>query len=356
MVRLIITYIAITALLFSCDTSIQPNQTCDMVNANGEGIFVLCEGLYGYNNATLWFSDMTNSEDVFSCANNGRKLGDTANDLLKINDSTFAIIVSSSNEVFVCNRKGKIIRAGYIPESGHFLKKGALFNDSILFISDLYADLIWKVNLISMKFDTLINNTLCAPDGIEIHENILAICNSGYGVFRYKEPYAGTVLFYDLNTKKSIVKTIGPNVQNITYSPKTQSWLAQYSHLTTQKDSIGGLVELSALNYQVKSFQRGKYSSKVILAQDQSALYAIVDNSLYRRSIENDVFSEKIDLILRNETIDSWYRVFLLKNSLCIFNAGNFMVNGNIMIVDPEKKILSSRISVGLNPNTLISM
>ena len=89
------------ALLAAC--SLEPaddTPTKGEPTANDDRLLILCEGLWGMNNASLSLLDhgvLTNH--WFQQQNPGERLGDTANDILQVNDTLIAISVNWSNIV-----------------------------------------------------------------------------------------------------------------------------------------------------------------------------------------------------------------------------------------------------------------
>ena len=86
---------AFTALFSSCDS----NSDSPQVNpAISTGVYVLNEGQYQSNNASLTYYDLTTSTvtgDVFTVKNN-RGLGDTGQDVLKYGSKVYIAIFKSS--------------------------------------------------------------------------------------------------------------------------------------------------------------------------------------------------------------------------------------------------------------------
>ena len=100
-------------LLASC--SLEPaddTPTDSKPTANADRLLILCEGLWGMNNASLSLLDhgvLTNH--WFRQQNPGERLGDTANDILQVNDTLIAISVNWSNIVQYIRPDGTAIAA-----------------------------------------------------------------------------------------------------------------------------------------------------------------------------------------------------------------------------------------------------
>lgn len=76
-----------------------------------DGVYILNNGSEGYNNSSLTFYDPVGNvvtQDVF-LARNGKKLGDTAQDIIIYGNKMY-ITVYKSGVIFVTDKKGKIIR------------------------------------------------------------------------------------------------------------------------------------------------------------------------------------------------------------------------------------------------------
>jgi hypothetical protein len=309
-------------------------------------MMVLCEGLYGFDNASLWGIGKSESADLFSCKN-GRKLGDTANDLIKISDSLNIIIVSTSNEIIKVSNQGKIVSSYQVKGPGHFLKKACNINDSLIAIPDLYGDKVYVFNHVAMSLDSLKLTSLCAPDGIAYGEGHLVIANSGYGVFRKDELNAGTITIYDVNTKSSRFVKTGINPQNVTYDQSTKRWMIQYAHLTTMPDSTGGLVVLNQAFTELYHL-RGQYMG--IQVRKLENTYALCGKSIIRINDSGNV----LDTLLVNNTRNQWYRIGLIQNRLYICNARNYTLPGSVLLLNDQSTMIEREMSVGINPSIVI--
>jgi hypothetical protein len=341
-------------LLYSCTNQIDPiPDTCYI--SEDSGVYVLCEGLYGYNNSSLWYqSDLSSPPiNVFPCKNNGYALGDTANDIIKINDSLMALIISTSNEIHIMNSKtAKVIRSIVIQGNGHFLKKGVIFQDSLLLVTDLYADIVYQVNINSSEYLPFINLQLCAPEGIAVFGNTVAVCNSGYGIFRYKEPFAGTVLFYEIKTNTYTSVKTGINPQSIYYSLPSNSWFVLYSHITSMKDSIGGITEIEANSLHPIRDHKETFTGRGFYDTSLHILYAISKKGIHHIQSQNTILKDS--LILPAITGNQMYGIARNHSNLYILNARNFMVSGQILIYDLLTNRYTYSHEIGINPSKLL--
>jgi hypothetical protein len=346
MTHLLSICIILILTISSCSNDIVQPDDCDSNIPGQLDMMVLCEGLYGFDNASLWGIGKSESADLFSCKN-GRKLGDTANDLIKISDSLNIIIVSTSNEIIKVSNQGKIVSSYQVKGPGHFLKKACNVNDSLIAITDLYGDKVYVFNHVAMSLDSLNITKLCAPDGIAYGEGYLVIANSGYGVFRKDELNAGTITIYDVNTKSSRFVKTGINPQNVTYDRSAKRWMIQYAHLTTLPDSTGGLVVLNQAFTELYHL-RGQYMG--IQVRKLENTYALCGKSIIRINDSGNV----LDTLLVNNTRNQWYRIGLIQNRLYICNARNYTLPGSVLLLNDQSTMIEREMSVGINPSIVI--
>ena len=346
MMRIYFLLVLLSLTWISCTNNIVQPGDCDNAIPSDVSIFVLCEGLYGYDNAGLWGIGESVSAELFTCRNS-RKLGDTANDLIKISDSTFIIIVSTSNEIVKINKKAEIIGSYQVKGPGHFLKKGCIINDTCIAITDLYADKIYVLDHIDMSLDSLSIPNLCAPDGIAYGNGQIMIANSGYGVFRKDELNASTVAVYDVQTKFTRFKNTGINPQSIMYDDIDRRWLIQYAHLTTMPDSVGGLIILDeSLNHTVH--HRGPFIGMPVRYKGE--IHALCGTSIIR--INNDGIL--VDTVFRNTSSNQWYRIGSIQNRLYICNARNYSLPGTILFLNDQSNVILREVTVGVNPSIVV--
>jgi hypothetical protein len=304
--------------------------------------------MYGYDNASLWGRGSRGAIELFSCTNK-RRLGDTANDLLKISDSLFVIIVSTSNEILKIDSRGSIVSSVQLNGPGHFLKKGCIVNDSTIAITDVYADKVYLLNHITMSIDSLSIQGLCAPDGIAYGNGSLVIANSGYGIFRKDEMNASTLAIYELEAKRVRFQKTGVNPQHILYDSHENRWFIQYAHLTTMPDSLGGMYILNK-DFKELFHVRGSFVGSPVYVMNE--MYALNGKAIVRIPKT----SNNVDTVIVNRSNDQWYRLSTVKDKLMICNARNYMVPGTIMVLELGPLTVQSECSVGINPSVIIGL
>ncbi len=357
----------VLSLIFivSCvETPIAP--TVEIKPKTDSAVFILCEGLMGYNNSSLTRYDIINEIsdlNFYESINNGLKLGDTANDIVLKGDTAFvSVLGSKSIEVFNI-KSGKFINR-IILTGSRAPRKICLVNDSLAFVSDLYDNSVVAFN--PSNFQIIRDNILVGPqpEGIDIAGNYLIVCNSAYGDFNASDKDAETISIVDINTFQEIKKIkSAANSIEVKYNMKYNKFYVAYYNLPSRTDSVGGIIEYSATdfkqtNHWITNARNITFSTTsdtlFFINQTRAGLeskgwkgvsYIIINKS--------DVVNNLIENSNKN---DIWYSMSISKNNeIWIGNAKNHHTNGEILIYDlsnltKPKKIIQT----GLNPNKIV--
>lgn len=140
-VRKFLSAIGFAGLAF-CVTSCSPDDEPPIIldgPEGAEGLFVVCEGNWGYGNSSVSFIDTDNytvANEVFQRAN-GQKLGDTA-ESMTIHDDMAWIVVNTSGVVFAVD-KDTYVERGRVenlvsPRFIHFV------SDDKAYLTDMYSN------------------------------------------------------------------------------------------------------------------------------------------------------------------------------------------------------------------------
>lgn len=172
-----------------------PTQTADR-------LLVLCEGLWGMDNSTLSLLDngtVTNS--WFRKQNPGRKLGDTGNDMLQVNDTLIAISVNWSNIIQYIRPDGTAIDATEnIPNNRRLATDGKGFLYCTSYANHGY---VAKIDLRTKEIvDTC--HVGYEPEGLAYFDGRLFVCNSGGYSFQEGHNYESTVSVVDAETMREL--------------------------------------------------------------------------------------------------------------------------------------------------------
>jgi len=195
--------IAAIVLFYSCEKEpVEPDKPA--VVEVSKGIFVLNEGLYNMNNASLTFYNYDNSTAVtdFFDLKNGRKLGDSGNDIAIYGSKLYIVVTNSSQVEVVDANTGKSVKQisffdGETPRQ----PRNIAFHGSKAFVCSFDGTLavIDTASLSIEKFTTVGRN----PDGIAVANNKVYVSNSGG--LDYPN-YDNTVSVVDIASFKEIKK------------------------------------------------------------------------------------------------------------------------------------------------------
>ncbi|MDR1459851.1 MAG: hypothetical protein LBI60_06525 [Bacteroidales bacterium] len=167
-------------------------------------VLVLNEGLWNMNNAGITGYNSTSGkrvDDVYSQANNGRKLGDLANDV-HLYGSKVYIAVTTSNQMDVLDAEtGVSLRQIPFSPSGIAQPRRITSYKGKIYVCCLDGSIV-KIDTTSLQIETAVKAGR-NPDGICVANNKLYISNSGGLDF---PNYDNTVSVFDLNTFTEIKK------------------------------------------------------------------------------------------------------------------------------------------------------
>lgn len=355
-------YFLILFFLFSCiDTPQAPE------NGNGNntgGFLVVNEGLWGQSNSSItYINDMTGEtiSNYFANANKGITPGDLANDILVKGDT--ALLIMNSEDLLIlfdCNT-GEYYNEIKLPD-GSSPREGELYQDSILFISNLYGN---SVSVINITTNEIIQNieTGPNPEGLELIENKLFVCNSGLGEINKDIPLAGTVSIYDLNNFNFLESAfIGPNLTEVLYNQNNKRIYFCYLNFFSD-DSLGGIVEYDLSLNKLREWKT--QASSLVISELENRLY-FIEQSISGISEEHysrvsyislsDNNAEIINFVENDNNNDYWYSLYFdnISNRIFVGNARNYQVNGEILIYDAISANLLKRYKVGINPTKVI--
>ncbi len=192
-------------LLASC--TLQPADYTDddtpVPTASSDSLIILCEGLWGMDNSSLSLLDHgTLTNRWFQQQNPGRKLGDTGNDILQVNDTLIAISVNWSNIIQYINLDGRAVAATEnIPNN----RRLATDNQGYLYCTS-YAEhgYVAKVDLRTKQIvDTC--HVGYEPEGIAYYDGRLYIANTGgYSTQTKDHGYEQTISVVDAQTMREL--------------------------------------------------------------------------------------------------------------------------------------------------------
>ncbi len=322
-----------------------------------DGAYILCEGLWHYDNSSLCRFDFSSSlmlNNYYSSVNQNNKLGDLANGVAMHNNCLYIVVTSAGYIEKIDVITGVSLTKLFMP-LGYQPRKIYIANDSTAFVTQLKGFCITQFNPSTMAITKEKIDVGPAPEQICGYENYVFVANSGYGDYLASEPKAGTISVIDINNQREVKALYcGPNPIEVKVNYKHKKLYAVYYHLPSKKDSVGGIVEYDLTT--LKETNRCKIQANALnfsLSAD-----SLVFASKYGISIidlnKNDFLAE--DYIQNPNTNEKWYCLSISNdNQLWVGNAKTYQVEGEILIFPFIKN--SSYINkypVGVNPNTIL--
>lgn len=205
--RLLIVYALAVSFFYSCENEpVEPPKPVIKIDTtySNVGIYVLNEGLFNMNNSTLTYYGFSNNTPVtdFFDLQNGRKLGDTGNDIAIYGNKMY-IIVNVSSQLEVVNPfTGKSIKQipffdGENPRQPRYIA----FHKTKAFVCS-FDGTVAVIDTASLEIEKLINVGR-NPDGIAVANNKVYVSNSGG--LDYPN-YDNTISVIDANSLTEIKK------------------------------------------------------------------------------------------------------------------------------------------------------
>ncbi len=321
------------------------------------GAYILCEGLWGLDNASLSRYDLetgTVTQYAYKSANDGQKLGDLASDFVIADDYALISVTTTRTIEKIKLKSGKSLGRITFPD-GRAPRKIAIINDSIAAVSDLLSHSIAFFNPQTMKIIKDNVQVGPAPEGIAATSEILLVVNSGYGDYLSYHPKAGTVSVISVNTMEEIGNFyVGPNPIEILINEKYNKFYVSYNHFPSMPDSIGGIVEFDLTALSETGRLRTNVRSMTLSPTSDSLLF-IADSTIAYIDLRQN-FNSKV-LITNSKPKDIWYSLAISPNAdIWIGNAKNYQINGDLLRYTKSNnyRAIEEKFTVGINPNKIV--
>lgn len=356
-------FILIGVLISSCVQD--PIQKLDNdVWIDSKSAIIICEGLYGYNNASATIFSMSTgkvNQQIFKQVN-GFDLGDIANSSIILENSLY-VIVSTSRVLYKISLKNfKVQQVLSFPANTY--PRQIISNDGYFFVSDAYTNKVYKIKQSNLE----IANSIVVgaqPEGMCVLDNYLYVVNSGWGDINSSHSEANTIYKINLGDLQIIqkVKTF-PNPVEIIADSINKKIYVTYYNLPSQKDSTGGIVEYD-WDLNIINHVKGNFLKTKILSNQK--LLSLIDNNPANGKNSNpglaliDINENSVKTIISNNIkVEFWYN-FLFdpdNQQIWICNAMDFQSNGKIEIYNTNflftKMELLKSFYTGLNPNQIL--
>lgn len=200
--KIYILAVALSLFLFgACRMEVNDDVAISQPTKTEDKLLILCEGLWGMDNSCISYLDhgeLTNK--WFQKQNPKRRLGDTGNDIIQVNDTLIAISVNWSNIIQYIYPDGRAIAATEdIPNN----RKLATDGDYLYCTSYANNGYVAKVDVRTKQIvDTC--HVGYEPEGIAYYRGRLFVANTGGYSFQEGHSYESTVSVIDAQTMKEL--------------------------------------------------------------------------------------------------------------------------------------------------------
>ena len=316
------------------------------------GVIVVNEGLWQQNNSSLTYYDLQEQkayQNVYSTANNGAALGETANSIF-IYENKGYIAVTGSNKIEIINLEdfrslGKVDLSygGKNREPRHIV----ILNPFVGYATCLGTNTVVKFNPSTKQTikEILVGDK---PEGIAYAKGKLFVCNSGYGM-------GNTVSVIDAN-KDSVISSI-----KVRYNPQYVLATADENILVLSSADFRGTIPgaFFKINSQTlaitDSIEAGVYPIKPIAINSDEILFINI-NGVYKLKLSTKIVSKEpiVSAFRANPIFGAIYSIAFdsKENKLYVGNPKDFVQNGEILIYSLQGDSLGV-FNCGINPGTI---
>ncbi len=322
---------ALLATFYACEPNPPQN---DEPKEIGKGYYVVCEGLWGRNNASLDFYDLLKQEttiDVFQ-EQNGTSLGDVANDVIEKNEKLY-IVVNGSNCVMVVNKDNakKValipITTSENPQPRNIVEAGAR-----IYVS-CFDGHICVINPTNNKVVSTITTQGRNPEQMTISNGKLYVsCNGGLDFPNYDNK----VEVYDLETMEMIKQIeVGLNPGNI--QSKDGFIYAQirgnYGDIAQELIKIDAQSDeiVERINIDINTFDI--IGDKILFTNTDYATYTNTYKTIPLNNL-NATPEDFITTIPEDKTITTPYKISHDETNVFITDAKDYTSNGRCFVFD----------------------
>jgi len=318
---------------------------------NSSGVYVVNEGLFAQNNATLSYKNLedgTVTNNAYSSANNGNPLGDNANSMT-ISGSKGYIAVDNSNKVEIINLDN-FKSLGFIDLGSNGSPREIYVKDeNTAYVTNLNLDQVAKLNLQTKTVTTRIN-VGSKPEGIRESNGKLFVANSGFG-------FDNTISVIDMASDMVVITLqVGLNprivlngLDNFIYVVCTGSY--------SDTSIFSGIYKIDpATNTVVDSILVKKNPGEACFIDATTMLVVNSDGAV---KVDLTTKSVSATPLILGTTVNSFFGVIhsisfdLFRSVIYCGNPKDFTQNGEVVTFDVNGNE-TGRFNVGLNPGTVV--
>lgn len=350
-------------LTLACDPEpvlLEPGQI--IADAGHTGVFVLSEGLFNQNNSTLswidfntgrpdsWDTGTGNSYDCFEKVN-GRRIGDTANDLLLYGSKLYIAVSESSTIEILDASTCSSIKQISLSRDGKASQPRRLAAAGGYVYACCFDGTVTRIDTVTMMNDATIQVGR-NPDGICCAGDKLYVSNSGgLDVDNPDKTVSVISLYYFAEVKRLSVRANPGNI----YSDGDHVYVVSR-----------GKFNYTTMNYDTRLHRIDATTDKVTDTYDIPILNMdIADGKAWFYGYGDGGIIQVLDLatgqILDSDFITDGTRVqcpYTIKvepttHKVYVCDATDYVTPGSLYCFSPDGHLLYSVPGIGINPNTI---
>ncbi|MFZ4543446.1 MAG: YncE family protein [Saprospiraceae bacterium] len=332
-------FLLFTIALFSCTDDGSGNVPD---NNYDKGILIVNEGPFQNGTGTVSHYDRITgklTEDIFSLANNGAKIGNVLQSASNWQGKTY-LMVNNANRVYIVDPKTFKYQDSIkgITQPRYFQGISA----QKAYISS-WSQGVNVVDLANKQITKTIKTGIGA-DKMLLDINNLYVLNSG----GFEKD--STITLIEVLTDK-VIKTIkaapGPNSIE---KAGGSIWVLCGSYWDIPGN--GALIEYK-LEQKVNEYKVPKYASNLVLSSDGKDLYFLAGSTIYKKSTL--IASQQPEIFLNRKFISPYaLDKDPITGSLLMADAGDFAVKSKVYFINPDTKIVKDSIVSGVATNSFI--
>ena len=348
----------VLSALVSCDDmeSVILDRSFSIEKGNG-GLYILCDGNYALNNSTLALYNFINgtlNTDYFQ-TNNGRKLGDTGNDLQRYGSKLY-VVVNGSSQIEVLDAKtGERVRQISLLDGAKGRQpRSVTFWEGKAYVCS-FDGTVAKIDTTTLDVEAYVHVGR-NPDGIAVSHGKLYVSNSGGLDYASSLGYDNTVSVIDIATfseKKQITVGLNPG--------KIKTDIYGYVYVASRGD-----YKLASGVWQCIDAS----TDEVVATYDLSVTnFDFYGNLAYLYSYDNTnkenwikVFDLRFGQVIQDSFIKDGTEIMTpyginvspVNGDVFITDAGNYVSMGDIYCFSQDGFLKYKISSVGVSPNSVL--
>ena len=320
------------------------------------GLYILNSGKEGRNNASVAYWEASSkvlSADVFTDAN-GKKLGDTGNDMI-IYGKKMYIAVTGSSMVFVTDLRGKVIKEIAVEgESANLSPRHLAAGGGKVYVSYMEGYL-GEIDTVSFNVKKVKVGPM--PEGVAYANRKVYVANSdGYN---YEDGYGKTVSVVDASTftvSKTLDVALNPQTFHVASDNKVYLIAlgdyadvpAKLQKINTTTDTVTDIPDIEPTNMAI-----GKNGTAYIISNEYGENWEALSRYYIFDTAKDKVTGE----LISSAQIPNGYSIFTDNVAGYIYiGTSDYISNGDVYILTAEGEIKLKFDTGGLNPISICTV